>query len=76
MRSGYGASIHYVSNVLLNNVWANGKQIGKNYAYLTVNEYANATFNLGTKPIYAQFKFSQSGETLAQYTNFAQVEPN
>lgn len=76
MRSGYGASIHYVSNVLLNNIWANGKQIGGSYAYLTVNEYANATFNLGSEPIYAQFKFSQSDETLAQYTNFAQVESN
>ena len=76
MRSGYGASIHYVNNVLLNNIWANGKQIGGSYAYLTVNEYANATFNLGSGPIYAQFKFSQSDETLAQYTNFAQVEPN
>lgn len=76
LRSGYGASIHYVSNVLLNNIWANGKQIGGGYAYLTVNEYANATFNLGPAPIYAQFIFSQSDETLAQYTNFAQVEYN
>lgn len=76
LRSGYGASIHYVSNVLLNNIWANGKQIGGSYAYLTVNEYANATFNLGSAPIYAQFIFSQSDETLAQYTNFAQVEYN
>ncbi len=76
MRSGYGASLHYVSNVLLNNIWANGKQIGSNYAYLTVNEYANASFNLGSAPIFAQFEFSQSDETLAQYTNFAQVESN
>ncbi len=76
MRSGYGASIHYVSNVVLNNIWANGKQIGGSYAYLTANEYANATFNLGSKPIYAQFKFSQSDEILAQYTNFAQIEAN
>lgn len=76
MRSGYGASIHYVTNVVLNNIWAKGKQIGGSYAYLTVNEYANATFNLGSAPIYAQFKFSQSAETLAQYTNFAQVEVN
>jgi hypothetical protein len=76
MRSGYGASIHYVENVLLNNIWANGKQIGNSYAYLTVNEYANATFNLGAGPICAQFKSSQSAETLAQYTNFAKIEPN
>lgn len=73
MRSGYGASIHYVKNVVFDNIWAPQKAITSNYAYLSINEYANASFVKGSKPILATVAQSLTAEQLQDYTDNAVV---
>lgn len=73
LRSGYGASFHYVKNVTINNVWMPQKQITSSYAYLNINDYANVTFVQGQSPVYATVHQSLTESQLATYTDSAQV---
>lgn len=73
LRSGYGASFHYVKNVTINNVWTPQKQITSGYAYLNINDYANVSFVKGQAPVYATVHQSLTENQLATYTDSAQV---
>lgn len=73
MRSGYGASVHYVTNVVFDNIWGPTKPITSTYAYVNINEYANASFIVGTSPVYATVTQSWTAVELAGYTDTATV---
>lgn len=73
MRSGYGASIHYVTNVVLDNIWGPQKPITSSYAYVNINEYANASFITGQSRVLATVAQSLTAEQLADYTDNATV---
>lgn len=73
MRSGYNASIHYVKDVVFENVWLGGKQLTSGYAYLSVNEYAEAEVIKGKEKVIASFDFVMDDEELAEYSDHAEV---
>ncbi len=73
MRSGYAGTEHRVKNVTFENVWINGRGITNDYAYLSVNKYAEAEVLSATEEKRATFEFSQSQTELAKYADHADI---
>ncbi len=70
-RSGYGQSTHRVTDVIFQNVWINGKRLQK--SAVASNQYAQFNIVNGDSAVTVPFVFSQTEQTLAQYSDNATV---